>query len=364
VSWQKLRQQVFGIYQRYNNNDSPNRDLLAEEMTYRTVSAAALSILISPGISLADDDETWVTLTFENDFIADDDSGYTNGIGFSWGHGPMDALTDDRVPGWINTIGQALPYSRDDTFTHAISYQLAQLMYTPDDIREEELIEDDRPYAGLLLWSTHLHSYKDTFSNRYWMSLGAVGPISGAEQVQEVIHELIGVNAAQGWDNQLDNEFTFLLANERLYRLQQGIFSSGREWDMIGMTELMAGTLRSEAGAGIGFRFGRNLQNSFPAASLVPGRNINPLSASLGSEWHLFANLYARYVFNDITLDGTYFRDSHSVELTNEQAFISVGGAWHGQDWGFIASIQESTRTFEERRENTLFASFSVTYRY
>ena len=268
------------------------------------------------------------------------------------------------MPDWLYAVGQALPYSQDEAFTHAVSYRVSQLMYTPDDIREEELIEDDRPYAGVLLWSTHLHSYRENFSNRYWLSLGAVGPISGAEQVQEIIHGLIDVNTAEGWDNQLDNEFTFLLANERLYRLRNGTFSNGREWDLVSMTELMAGTLRSEAGAGIGLRFGRNLLQSFPAASLVPGRNINPLSASLASEWHLFVNLYGRYVFNDITLDGTYFRDSHSVELTNEQAFISLGGAWHGQDWGFIASIQESTRTFEERSEDTLFASFSLTYRY
>ena len=153
-------------------------------------------------------------------------------------------------------------------------------------------------------------------------------------------------------------------ANERLYRLNSGLFASGREWDIIGMTELMAGTLKSEVGVGVGFRMGRNLPQSFPAASLIPGRNINPLAANLKSEWHLFVNFYGRYVFNDITLDGTYFRDSHSVELIHEQANVAIGGAWHGQKWGFTTSIQESTRTFEERRENSLFASFSVTYRY
>ena len=322
-----------------------------------------LFFLVRPGVILADDD-TWMTLTLENDFIDDDDSGYTNGIGFSWGKGPVDAFSAETMPDWIYHISQALPYSRDESFTHASSYRVAQLIYTPDDIREEELIEDDRPYAGVLLWSTNLHSYSEEFSNRYWLSLGAVGPISGAEHVQAFIHEIIDVNKPQGWDNQLDNEFTFLLANERLYRLKQGRFDSGREWDVIGMTELMAGTLRSEVGAGFGLRYGRNLQHSFPAASLIPGRNINPLSASLTSEWHMFINAYARYVFNDITLDGTYFRDSHSVELTNEQAFISIGGAWHGRDWGFAASVQDSSRTFEERKEKTLFATFSVTYRY
>jgi hypothetical protein len=236
-------------------------------------------------------------------------------------------------------------------------------MYTPDDIGEEEVIEDDRPYAGVLLWSASLHSWRETFSNRYSLSLGAVGPISGAEQVQELVHKLIGVNEAHGWDNQLDNEAVFVLANERLYRLYDGRFANGWEYDFVGMTQLMAGTLRSEIGAGAGFRFGIDLAGSFPAASLIPGRNVHALSGAASYEWYAFVNLYGRYVFNDITLDGNYFSDSHSVDLTNEQALYAVGFAWQNSRWGVVASMQESTRTFEERKENTVFGSVSVTFR-
>ena len=88
-----------------------------------------------------------------------------------------------------------------------------------------------------------------------------------------------------------------------------------------------------------------SLQQSFPAASLIPGRNVNPLSASLSNEWHFFINLYARYVFNDITLDGNYSGDSHSVTLTNEQAFISAGVSWHNDRWGVVASVQDSRKS-------------------
>jgi hypothetical protein len=64
-----------------------------------------------------------------------------------------------------------------------------------------------------------------------------------------------------------------------------------------------------------------------------------------------------------ITLDGNYFSDSHSVELTHEQVLYSVGLAWQNSRWGVVASMQESSRTFEERKENTLFGSVSVTLR-
>ena len=329
------------------------------------VAVVSLLLLASLAGGVRGDDvdyDRFLTLTWENDWTTSD-SGYSNGMGIGWGRGPFDRFDDAGLPGWLQATAGWLPYSRDPDFTHAVSYRVSQLMYTPEDIEVEELIEDDRPYAGVLLWTAYLHSWRERFSNRYWLSLGAVGPISGAEQVQELAHKVLGVNEARGWDNQLDNEPVFLLANERLYRLGDGQFDNGWEYDFIGMTELMAGTLRSEIGAGAGFRFGRSLQESFPAASLIPGRNINPLSASLRHEWHAFINVYVRYVFNDITLDGNYFSDSHSVELTNEQAFVAAGISWHNEKWGVVASVQDSTRTFEEREEVTVFGSVSLNFR-
>ncbi len=329
-------------------------------------SAFVTVVLLLVNMSYAETEkpQQWINLTWENDFIAGDDSGYTNGIGVSWGYAPFAEFNQDNLPDWLYSISQLLPYSSDASRTHAVSYRMAQLMYTPGDIRTKELIEDDRPYAGVLLWSVNLHSFDKKFSNRHWLSLGAIGPISGAEQVQKLIHEIIHEPEPMGWNHQLHNEAVFLLANERLYRFHSGSLSNNLEYDIIGMTELMAGTLRSEVGSGIGFRWGRSLQQSFSSASLIPGRNINPLTGSLRSEWHAFINLFGRYVFNDITLDGNYFHDSHSVTLTHPQAVVSIGAAWHGENWGVITSIQESSRSFEERRENSLFGSISVTWQH
>jgi lipid A 3-O-deacylase len=309
----------------------------------------------------AAEEERWLTLTWENDWNTAD-SGYTNGMGVGWGRGPYRSFDDADLPRWLGATARALPYSRDDAFTHDISYRVSQLMFTPDDISAEEVIEDDRPYAGILLWSAHLHSWRERFSNRYRLTLGAVGPVSGAEQVQELAHKLISVNKANGWDNQLDNEPVFMLSNERLYRLADGRFGDALEYDVLGLTELMAGTLRSEVGAGAGFRIGAGLARSFASVSLVPGRNVHPLGQGPGSEWYAFVNLYARYVFNDITLDGNYFSDSHSVDLTHEQALYALGLAWRSARWGVVASYQESSRTFEERKEVTGFGSVSVTF--
>ncbi len=301
----------------------------------------------------------WLNLTWENDWSTWD-SGYSNGMFVHWGQGSYPDLGQAGLPGWLDAAAEWLPYTSYPGYSHDVSYSVSQLMYTPHGIEAKEVIEDDRPYAGVLLWSAYLHSWQDRFSNRYRLSLGAVGPISGAEQVQEFVHALLDVVEPRGWDNQLENEPVFLLASERLYRLHDGQSGGRWEYDVIGLSEIMAGTLRSEIGAGLGLRLGRNLAHSFCLASMIPGRNLHQLPNSAEGDWYVFANLYARYVFNDITLDGNYFRHSHSVSLTNEQGMYALGLVWRTPHWGVALSLQESSRTFEERKENTLFGSVSL----
>ena len=311
-----------------------------------------------------DEDATWFTVVWENDFIVNDDSGYTNGLSFSWGYGPYQEFSQDKLPGWIYAMARHLPGSNNPRKTHAVGYQVGQDMYTPADIKTEDLIEDDRPYAGLLLWSVNLHSFDQTIADRYRLTLGLVGPLSGAEQVQKAIHTVIGVNQPQGWEHQLGNEPVFKVSLERLMRLHVGKFIGDTEYDIIGLSAIDAGTLRSEMGAGFGFRFGKELARSFPTASALPGRNINPLSGSLKREWHAFLNVYGRYVFNDITIDGNTFKDSHSVTLKNEQALLALGAAYNAATWGVLLSIQSSTQPFEEKDENTPFGTFSFTRKW
>lgn len=74
--------------------------------------------------------------------------------------------------------------------------------------------------------------------------------------------------------------------------------------------------------------------------------------------WQLLLSLYGRYVANDITIDGNTFKDSHSVELINEQALAS-----NWQNWGFIFALQSGSDTYEEQDSSTKFGALSVTYR-
>jgi len=322
-------------------------------------------VLIIPicfSYALAND--TWVTLTWENDFLAHEDSGYTNGMGISWGHGPInDSHNKDKI-NWLES--KIVRYLADNSKNKSVelSYNISQTMYTPENIRATELIEDDRPYVGMLLWQTNLHAVNETISDRLWFSIGAVGPISGAKQVQIFIHDLIGKKRPNGWHNQINNEPVFGFSAERLWRLHSLNVGNTIEYDLVGISAADIGTIRSEIGTGIGLRLGKALNRSFMAALIIPGRTINPLAANLRNEWHLFFNLYGRYVYNNIVFNGNIFQNSHSVTLKHEQLLGVIGASYHSNRWGMVISIQDGSRFFEERIENVFFASLSVTFRW
>ncbi len=300
-----------------------------------------------------DQTTAWHAVTWENDFIADDDSGYTNGIGYTWGYHSFGTMDQSPLPGFLKKMASPLPGYGINNKRHAISYRVAQAMFTPADIKTEELQPDDRPYAGLLLWQGTTHHLDEHVSQRYGLTLGVVGPASGAEYVQNAIHTLIGVNQAEGWDNQLANEPVFAIATEQLQRLHLGRLSKTIDYDWYLAGRGSLGTLKSELGAGLGFRFGHNLQSSFAGASIMPTRN--PMTWHAQGEWHGFINLYGRYVFNDITIDGNTFKDSHSVTLKHEQIFIVLGFSYNEEDWGLAFSLQDGSAQFTEKKENDLF---------
>jgi len=306
----------------------------------------------------------WVTLTLENDIIAGDDGGYTNGLGISWAQGPFDTFSENNIPAWMNSLSKDLAIARAPGKRRAVSYNIAQGMFTPVDIEAKALITNDRPYVGLLYWQGNLHAFDNKVSDKVSIMLGVVGPASGADKSQEFVHELTDSTDPQGWDNQIENEAVFRVSANRLWRLASLTTDSSSEFDVIGTTLAGVGTFRSDVGAGIGFRWGRGLTRSFPTASILPGRDINPLAGGQQKDWYAFLNVFGRYVANDVTLDGNNFENSHGVGLKHAQGVVVVGAAINWNRWGFIISTAKGTDIFEGQVQGTEFGSMSVTYRH
>lgn len=327
---------------------------------------AFLPLLLAAGTVRSEDapHSQFVTATLENDLFAGKDGGYTNGVAVTWAHGGLNEFTAENIPAWIHALSKDLYVSTQPGRHRAVSYTIGQGMQTPSDITVPTLIKDEAPYVGLLVWSASLHAFDDRVADALALTLGVVGPLSGAEPTQKFVHRVIGADEPKGWDHQIGNEPVFRVGAERLWRLSDWQVRDGTGIDVIGIGEVGVGTLKSDVAAGIGVRFGQGLERSFPAATVLPGRQVNPLAGSSARSWNVFFNVLATFVANDIGIDGNTFRDSHSVPLEHWQAEAVAGVAFNLDRWGFLISAVAASDRYRGQAEMTRFGSLSVTYNH
>jgi hypothetical protein len=299
------------------------------------------------------------TFTWENDMFSNNDGQYTNGIGFSYAHPLGSRFKEDFTPAPIYWLFKDTDFANQAGKRRGIYYQFGQLMFTPQDITRSDLIEDDRPYAGLLVWNTSLISFDSTLSDRWTFSLGLVGPAAFAKDVQTKIHEITDSDQPQGWDNQLRNEPVFKVERGMLFRALEFELNSSFGMDFLTFGSIGAGTLSSDAQAGISVRIGHSLDQTYPTFSSFPVRNANYLSGR-SAHWQIFASRAKSYINNDITLDGNNFTDSHSVDLINERMFSVLGLSIGFQSWSIMLSYQESSKTFETQTDETKYGALSI----
>jgi len=165
----------------------------------------------------------WTTsLYHENDMFGDTDQDYTSGIRLSWISPNLASYRGDpAVPPIVDRINERLDKLFDfrTGLTRNVVVSLGQLIYTPSDREARELLEDERPYAGYLYLSFGFHARTANRLDSAEVHLGVVGPASLAQQSQNLIHDLRGIDRFQGWRNQLRNEPALRLVYENKLRL-------------------------------------------------------------------------------------------------------------------------------------------------
>ena len=137
----------------------------------------------------------------ENDVFALADRYYTHGVKLSW-------ISPDRMS-----------QNSDPLSRQAISLSFGQNIYTPYDIEREDLIEDDRPYAGISYFTLAVHRKKDQTMDTFEFLVGIVGPSSLAKQMQRFVHSLYRGTRPQGWHHQLKDEIVFDLVYDKKWRI-------------------------------------------------------------------------------------------------------------------------------------------------
>jgi len=157
-----------------------------------------------------DQRQEWtLNLYVENDLFSETDQDYTSGIQLSWVSPDIsDYVESEELPAWIRRLNRNLTFFHQshEGLKRNVTVTFGQQIYTPQDLNETNLIEDDRPYAGWLFlglgYQTRAEDQLDTLE----VQIGIVGPGAYGQEAQDFIHDLRGFEKFKGWDNQLRHE--------------------------------------------------------------------------------------------------------------------------------------------------------------
>ncbi len=300
-------------------------------------------------------------VTWENDIFSGEDGRYTNGLGFSWGKGPVDEFNDDVLPGWLQTLASPLPGYNDPGYDFAISYTISQVMQTPTEIDRSEPDPDDYPYAGLLSWGARMHFVGDDIAYEPNLLLGVVGPWSLAEQSQKLIHKITDSTEPEGWDEQLRNEPVInlgFITRWRTFKSSPG----GLEWDVVPRVGAFAGNLRSLVVGSVNFRIGGGLGESWSQSGVLVGRNPDPLTGSGRGSWYVSVGAGAQYVFNALLVEGNTWKSSPGLDLEHSQNFWGASASYSFGKISVILNYVDRSDRAEQASGGETFGSLSVAW--
>lgn len=259
-----------------------------------------------------------VTLQDENASISANtptDRLYVNGLRLGW------ISPTTMVPQALANLGHTLWGDGQQR----IGVELFQQIYTPLNTQLTIPNRYDRPYAGFLGANFTLMSDTDDTRSTLVVTLGVVGPGSGAEDLQEGFHNLIGQSSPKGWDAQIPNTPAIEVLHERTWRLPMGDVA-GLETDALPSLSVGLGDVRDYVQTGVLFRIGQGLNSDFGPPRLRPGLSGGDVfQPTRPLDWYLFAGADAQAVGYDLLLQSAPFRSGPHVATTWDVAELEAG---------------------------------------
>lgn len=245
--------------------------------------------------------------------------------------------------------------------TVSYSVEMGSQLWTPSNIEVSKPQPNERPYAGLFSLKSRGYLQKSNYTYIANVMVGTVGPDSKAEYGQDFIHTLIGSPVPQGWEHQIYNQFVYQMGIDAHGLIARGY---GSELSVFGRGQ--GGNFQSEVAAGVTYRLGADLGNSFGSTSTQAGNNVDPsLLGNSAQGAFLFLTFESRYRFDDITIEGEMPSENNLLTIDKKQLAAAVGGAMYMQDWGVILSMTIQSEPFISSDKNHhTFGNFVLFYRY
>ncbi|TVQ60937.1 MAG: lipid A deacylase LpxR family protein [Phycisphaerales bacterium] len=293
--------------------------------------------------------------------IAETDRHYTNGLKIDLGF----------RGGFLPDLMSALPgIGQFDNPRFAGGLSLTQLMYTGRDIRDPDPPRSDRPYAGHLGLTFYGQRSDRHKLDHVAIELGVLGPLSGAQAIQEFIHSAVPQQLKpRGWPKQLNDEPTINATWVRRWRTPR-VSLGDLSGEIIPELGARLGTVRTGVETGATLRVGYNLPDDFGPPTRISGfRDVaGGWGDGSGNDWGLYAfgRVGATFKVHDVFLDGNVWSNSRSVDKRNVTGEIQIGlaGRLGKLDLGYAVTF--TSREFNGQVGSddygTLFAAFQIEF--
>ncbi len=273
-------------------------------------------------------------LAFDNDILVPGsrDQDYTYGINFTLaGNQAVNRWASLHKPlGWIDNLIDL--DGRIDQGIEASKIEYGLFGFTPEDISQTAVQQDDRPYAGLV----YVSSSREIYDSRHevsWQStltLGIIG-LSLVGDLQESIHSVFDNDKPMGWDNQISNggEPTARYSISR----QSLLSKSGSGLEVKSTLQGSVGYI-TEASWSFSTRAGkiRTPWVSFNPELTSYGEKSNPIGSVKVSEQYVWAGISFKLRAYNVFLQGQ-FKDS-AVSYSSDEVNHAIVEAWMGYTIG------------------------------
>jgi hypothetical protein len=323
---------------------------------YKTKIFLGSMMLLSVSLNAQDWEVKNFALHMENDADFRTDRAYTYGADIS-------VLFKRESDSWLH-----IPFTDYKGKDHYISFSYAHQIYTPEDLTREDVIEDDRPYAGYMYLQSGIYQAGDDNLKSLIFQVGLVGPSTHMESVQEMIHSLIGSDDPQGWDNQLGDELILQINySDKYYFKMDDIF--GLEANLVPEWGFDLGNASTKLYTAVLYRFGWDIAKDYGSYAIdntsyskIPLRS----DASYPERWSFAFNLSAKgnLIARNIFLDGNTIRESHSVDKNYATLNIGYGISASYGHFSIDYLRTHTSKEFKDQEDLNSYGSLLFSYNY
>ncbi len=269
--------------------------------------------------------ESW-SFSMDNDLVFGSDDKYTGGFQFGWMSDELGACDKEsfsyrHIKAMSDIVTLIVPFDFTGMQRNA-AISLQGVAVTPEDTQSKDPIYDDVPYLGSTAVTSSLFIWNKMIFHELQMTLGVIGPASGAEDTQKAIHRIFGIAEPQGWDNQVGNRLLLQAGYVVGARHYSHRFADGYDFEWYNSLSVNAGSSFVGAGAGTAVLIGENIPANFISIngiinrSLAEQLNLGDRAGTWG--WSVYAGWY-------IDLLGYFYLYDYSIA--------------HGYDWDRPSSM-------------------------